>query len=48
MPFGSDTFLFIGGGGTIGRVIQNNLMSLVGQEENDSNKENFPSPPLTL
>ena len=44
MPFGSDTFLFMGGGG----VIQNNLMSLGGQEENVWDKENSPGPPVTL
>ena len=32
-------------GGTVGGVIQKNLMSLGGQEENVSSKENSPGPP---
>ena len=35
------------GGGTVGGVTQKNLMSLGGQEENVSGKENSP-PPVTL
>ena len=43
VPFGKT--LFIGGGeGTVGGVIQRNLMSLGGQEENVSSKENSPGP----
>ena len=42
MPFGSDTFLFMEGGGG---VTENNLMSLGGQEENVSYKENSPAHP---
>ena len=33
-----------GGGGTVGGVIQKNLMSLGGQEEIISSKENSPGP----
>ena len=40
--------LFIGGGGHSWGVIQKNLMSLGGQEENVSSKENSPGPPVTL
>ena len=38
MPFGSDTFLFMGGGGS----------QLGAQEENVSDKKNSSGPPVTL
>ena len=41
VPFGKT--LFYRGEGTVG-VIQKNLMSLGGQEENVSSKENSPAP----
>ena len=44
VPFRKNLFM----GGTVGGVIQKNLMSLGGQEENISSKENSPAPPLTL
>ena len=44
--FGSNTF-FVYGRSQLG-VIQNSLMSLGGQEENVSNKESCPDPPVTL
>ena len=40
MSFGFNTFLFMGGH-SLG-VIQNNLMSLGGEQENVSDKENCP------
>ena len=46
MPFGSNTFLFMGGHNW--GVIQNNLMCLGGQEENVSDKEISPCPPMTF
>ena len=46
VPFGKTLFIG-GGGGAQLEVIQKNLMSLGGQEENVSNKENSP-PPVTL
>ena len=42
VPFGKT--LFMGGGTVGGGVTQKNLMSLGGQEENVSGKENFPGP----
>ena len=43
MPFGSNTFLFMGGGD-----IQNNLMSLEAREENVSNNKNSPTHPCQI
>ena len=44
VPF-SKSLLWGGGGDTVEGVIQKNLMSLGGQEENVSSKENSPAPP---
>ena len=47
MLFGSNT-LFIGEGESDFGVIENSLMSLQGQKENVSNKENSPLSSVTL
>ena len=44
VPFGKTLFM----GGTVRGVIPKNLMSLGGQEENVSSKENSPCPPVTF
>ena len=46
MPFGFNTFLFMGG--TVEGVIQNILMLLGGREENVFNKKKSPSSLVTL
>ena len=45
VPFGKN---FLWGEGHSWGVIQKNLMSLGGQEETVSSKENSPGPPVTL
>ena len=45
VPLGKTLFI---GGGTVGGSFKKNLMSLAGQEENVSSKENSPGPPVTL